>query len=165
MIEAGTNNDAIDIRISRHRHDGITLNVRVWPEVEAFFEHWAGGMQERPNAGRLWRSRDGSPVTLWSLGVQSLNPSATRPYTLLHGGSGFSAGDHGYVNISFIRLVGASRPEGVDVIVESLVGRGEISNLAQRISEACNLFYSEYLQQVNMRAVVSVMSMPTERAA
>lgn len=159
MFEAGTSNDAIDIRICRHR-DGIKLNIRTWPDVEAFFQHWSGGLQERPAHGRLWRpvAADGL-LNMWSMGV-AITPSALRPYSLIHSGLGFTV-DTGYPNISFLRLVGVSEPNGRDVVVEALVGRGEIPALAQRLSEASQMFYNEYLQQVNMRAVVSVMALPT----
>lgn len=153
MIEAGTTNDAIDITLSRVRKSGgIKLNIKVWPDVEAFFEHWSGGLQERPGHGRLWRGLDGLPIQVWGFGMQ-VNPSAARPYSLIHTGSGFYT-DNGYPNISFLRAVGASAPEGRDIVIEALIGRGEIGTLAQRLSEACNLFYNEYLQQVSYRARV-----------
>lgn len=164
MVEAGTSNDAVDVRIRRHQN-GIKLNIRVWPEVEAFFQHWSGGIQESPTHGRLWKPCGGDdpdrvrPLALWAFGM-NIASSAVRPYSLVHSGSGFYV-DHGYPNISFLRLVGSSAPEGRDLLVETLIGRGEIPQLAQRISEASQLFYNEYLQQVNMRAVVSVYQLPS----
>lgn len=155
MIEAGVSDQAINIELRRHK-DGIKVTVKVFPEVEAFFEKWSGGLQEQPGYGRLWRFGDGA---LWTLGAANINPSAMRPYSLAHGGAGFYL-DNGYVNISFLRLVGVSMPEGRSIIVETVMGRGEIAQLAQRLSEACNLFYGEYLQPVNVRAVVSVFSLP-----
>lgn len=157
MVEVRAENDSIIVGIRRHR-DGIKLNIQVLPEVEAFFEKWSGGLQERPAHGRLWKATT-SPLVLWGTGALNIAPSPMKPYSLIHSGCGFHT-DHGYMNISFLRIVGASRIEGVDVVVETVLGRGEISQLAQGFSEACNLFYSEYLQQVNMRAVVSVLQLP-----
>lgn len=154
MVEAG--NDAIDIEIRRHRY-GIKLKVKVLPEVESFFEQWGGGLQERPTHGRLWSQE---PLTLWAFGLQNIGPSVTRPYSLLHSGSTLTI-ENGHPNISFLRLVGASAPEGREIIIEAVMGRSEIVQLAQRISDACNMFYSEYLQDVHMRAVVSVFRLPT----
>lgn len=156
MIEAGT--DKIDIWVSRHKN-GIKLKIQTIPEVEAFFQHWSGRLQERPSYGRLWKPVDENPLTLWSFGM-NFSPSATRPYSLIHSGLGFFT-EHNYPNISFLRLVGVSQPDGCSLIVETVMGRGEIAALAQRISEACNLFYGEYLQQINMRAVVLVQQLPS----
>ena len=159
MIEAGTTgSDAIDIIIGRHRN-GIKLLVKVWPEVEAFFQKWSAGLVERPTAGRLWTPlHPDQPISLWALNIANLAPNAARPYSLLHTGSGLSV-DH-YPNISFLRLQGASQPEGRGIIVEAVMGRSEIPPLAQRISDACNMFYAEYLQDITMRAVVTVYRLP-----
>ena len=164
MFEAGTTqSDAIDIILRRHR-DGIKLTIKTIPEVEEFFRRWSGGMTERPQHGRLWRSGDDRPMDLWALGITNLSPNASRPWTLLHSGLGFYT-DHSYPNISFLRMVGVSGPEGRDIIIEALVGRGEIATLGQRLSDACNMFYTEYIQSVNIRAVVNVYQLPTTAAA
>ena len=160
MFEAGTTqNDAIDITVRRHR-DGIRLTIKTRPEVEEFFQRWSGGIIERPQHGRLWRSLPPEvPLNMWAMGMQNMGPSSSRPYSLIHGGLSFYA-DNNHPNISYLRLCGVSNPEGRDIIVETLIGRGEIATLAQRLSDACNQFYYEYIQPVNMRAVVSVYQLP-----
>ena len=157
MIDAG--NDAIDLVLKRHKH-GIRISVKTAPEIEAFFEQWANGMQERPTHGRLWSQRDPGPLTLWTWDTSVLNPSATRPYSLTHTGAGLYVSEHSYPNISFLRLVGASVGDGKEIIVEAVMGRSEILQLAQRMSEACNLFYEEYIHDINVRAVVNVFRLP-----
>ena len=164
MFEAGTTqSDAIDIILRRHR-DGIKLTIKTIPEVEEFFRRWSGEMTERPQHGRLWRSDDDRPIDLWTLGMANIGPNASRPWTLLHSGLGFYA-DHDYPNISFLRMIGVSEPNGRSIVIEALVGRGEIATLGQRLSDACNMFYTEYIQSVNIRAVVNVYQLPASVAA
>ena len=156
MIEVG--NDAITIGMRSHKH-GIKLHIQTLPEVEAFFEQWSGGVQERPAHGRLWKpARTGDTLTVWAFGMP-LTPSSMRPYSLLHTGAGFLT-ENSHPNISFLRLVGISNSDGVEFVMEALIGRGEIAQLGARLSDACNMFYSEYLQPVNIRAVVSVFQLP-----
>ena len=159
MFEAG--NDAIDVLIRRHKH-GLKLRIQAQDEVEAFFQQWSGGLQERPAHGRLWRSSEGpdTALSLWACGAQEMNPSASKPYSLLHSGAGFYVGERSYPNISFLRLCGISKNDGVGIIIEAVIGNSEVGPLVQRISEACQLFYDEYLRQINMRAIVSVVMLP-----
>ena len=169
MEEAGSSNNAIEFTFRLHKH-GVKIRTKVWPEVEEFFQHWSGGLHVRPESGRLWspvpmsdpnfpaemRLVSGPPIVLWAMGPQNLGPNSQRPFTLLHSGIGFTEPNHGWPNISFLRLVGASQPEGREVIVEAVMGRGELARTAQQLSEASNLFYAEYLQPVNYRAYVGV---------
>ena len=155
MIELST--DAVDIRVKRQRA-GIGLIVKVQPEVEAFFEHWSGGQNDKPAHGRLWTISDG-PLLVWSTGALQLGPGSMRPYTLVHAGAGPYVDN--FPNISFLRLVGASQPEGRKIIINVPVGRTELATWLQRAGDACNQFHSEYLLDVNMRAVVSLFRMPT----
>ena len=164
MVEVGNSNDPVELVLRRHKH-GIRIDISAKPEVENFFRHWSGEYAERPQHGRLWRAPDNAPITIWSLGNhQNLAPSPTRPYSLVHGGAGLYT-EHGYPNISFLRLVGVSEPGGRTIIVETVLGRGEIAVAAQRMIEAINLFYSEYLQDVHVRAVVSLFNLPASAAA
>lgn len=156
MVEAG--NHAIDIELRRHRH-GIRVRIHTMPEVEAFFEQWSSGLQERPSVGRLWKPIPDETLNLWTFGMGNMGPSTHRPYSLVHSGLGFFI-EGGYPNLSFLRLVGVSNPDGRSLIVEAVMGRSEITQLGQRLSEACNMFYGEYLQPVNVRAVVSVFTLP-----
>lgn len=155
MIEAGTSDsDAIAITLGRHR-DGIKVHVKTWPDVEVFFSKWSGGVQERPAHGRLWKPVGDSELRLWALALHNVNPTPMRPYSLVHSGAGFVVGD-GYANISFLRLIGISEPEGRSFVMETVLGKSEVASMAQRLSDACNLYYGEYLQDITMRAVVSV---------
>jgi hypothetical protein len=161
MVEAGTSNHAIEIDLKRAvKHRGILITVRVWPEVETFFEQWSGGLQERPSHGRLWHPIVATdPLNLWSLGIPNLGPNSSKPFSLLHGGANLIT-DGGFPNISFIRLVGASREEGQSCVVEAVMSQSELAQIGQRISEACHLFYSEYLQPINIKAFVGVYRLP-----
>lgn len=160
MVEAGIPNHAIEVRL-RRAPKGVRVTTLLWPEVEAFFEQWSGGLQDRPSAGRLWHPiNPGEVITLWSLGLSQFQPGPSKPFSLLHSGCGLVT-DNNFPNISFLRLVGASRPEGASVVVECVMSQTELKQVGQRISEACHWFYSEYIQPVNLRAYVGVDRLPT----
>lgn len=73
--------------------------------------------------------------------------------------------DKDHPNISFLRLVGITAPNSQEIIVETVMGKSELVPLGQRLTDACNSFYSEYLQDVNIRGVVTVFRLPASAAA
>lgn len=157
MAEGSTNNNAIEFYLRRHKY-GVKLHVRVWPAVEEFFERWSGGATEQPGHGRTWRIIK-DPIYLWAMGTSQMAPSNVRPYSLYHAGAGFFT-ESNHPNISWVRLVGASRPEGREIIFEVVIGKGELVTVAQRMTEACNMFYTEYLQPVNIKGFVGIHNLP-----
>lgn len=164
MVEGTTSNNAIEVGLRRHQH-GLLINVKVWPEIEAFFERWSGGMQERPTHGRNWKATGEEPLVLWMAGgLPQFAPNPARQYSLAHSGVGLADTGHGYPNISFLRLVGASRPEGRSFLMDMVISRGEMTATLQRLIDASNQFYSEFLQPVNLRGVVGIYALPIERA-
>lgn len=157
MLDAGITNAAgdqvITIDLIRHRM-GVKVKVHVAHHVEEFFKHWGGGVSGPPSAGRIWQvvHPQDPPLRVWSFDV-AVNADESQPYSLFHTGSGFIT-DHGTINLSFIRLVGAS--EGRSLIVDTVVSRTELERIALRLRKAEEQFYAEYIQSVHLSIFVGV---------
>jgi hypothetical protein len=150
MVEAGFTK-AIKINLKRHKR-GVRVHVKVTPDVEEFFRHWGGDNTEGPSYGRLWKSLvDGEKLTLWSFDAPMRSDGAT--YSLAHTGHSFYT-DQGHINLSMLRLVGAS--DGRSFIVESVMSRPELERIAARINKASEQFYMDYIQPVNLEIYVGV---------
>lgn len=158
MVEAGTINKAVNIQLKRHKR-GIKVKVQVWPEIEDFFKEWGGGASETARYGRLWKPavEGGETIRLWSFD-DVLRQSEETSYNLLNTGAGFF-NEYGHINISFLRLVGASEPEGRSFIIEQVISRQELEKIGARVTKAAEQFYTNYIQSVNLSLYVGVMDM------
>lgn len=163
MIDVTGRSEAIDIKLGRHRL-GVRVYVRVLGEVEEFFRHWGADISEPPAYGRLWRPLPNTPdgpdreLRVWNFeGGRSGVDGESRRYSLVHTGAGFYT-DGGNVNLSLIRLVGAS--EGRSFIVEAVHSTEELDKIAQRLAVAGEQFYSGYIQPKNVRVFVGVHNLP-----
>jgi hypothetical protein len=128
----------------------------VAPEVEAFFRQWGGGVEELPVHGRLWKPvNEDDQLKLWSL--ETTLSEATN-YNVHRTGTVLLDDLNGYgVNLSFIRLVGASNEDGRSFIVESVMSDSEISRLSQRIHKAGEQFVMSYIQPVDIMCYVGTV--------
>ena len=154
MVDAGFVNQAgqrvIAVDLLRHRK-GIRVKVRIDPEIEAFFQQWSGGAQEGPVFGRNWKAfKDGEKLAFWSFGERTPDEGFSLQHT---GGHFFTEQD--VVNISFLRLVGAS--SGIEFIHEGVMGRSEMEKIGEKLRRAFGRFYTEYIQPVHIQVSVRDM--------
>jgi hypothetical protein len=144
--------------------EGLVVDVKVHPGVEAFFRHQAHG-ETTPVivSGRHWatasdkpflayayqplellRSDDGHYITLEKLG-QSLIINKER--------------DESYVNLSFLRLVGASEGAGVRFTIAGVYSDKFLRQQRDWIGAAQKKFYIEYLRPIDLRVTISTAEM------
>jgi hypothetical protein len=143
---------AIDISLIRHK-DGIKVRVKVTPEVEAFFKNIGGGVTDTPRHGRLWRSLiDGHKLTMWAF-ERPIN--ADLPYNLFHGGTDL-INEMGNVNMSFVRLCGASEEGGREFVCDTVMSRSELDSIALKMRKAAEHLYTEFIQPVHLNIFVGV---------
>lgn len=64
------------------------------------------------------------------------------------------------LNISFLRLVGVSDGPGVSFTVRGVYSREAINRLGERIKQATNRFYREFLKPYKLIVTVSTMPIP-----
>jgi hypothetical protein len=140
----------IDLHLMRHK-DGIKIGVHTAPEVEAFFEDASGGGKEGPTHGRLWKSIDGKPLELWTFDIKQPDEFIeTSNLSLHHTGGPLTS--NGIVNISFLRLVGASK--GTEFLCDMVLGRSELEVIGKRLERAVERFCTEYIQKVHFNIYV-----------
>jgi hypothetical protein len=153
-VEITTSDRAVSCFLRRCK-EGIRVKVKVIPEIEDFFKQWGGEIQQAPAYGRSWLPIPGNdaPLRLWNF-EQRLEDRSD--YSLIHSGLPLVV-ERDAVNVSFLRLVGASEGEGREFIIQSVMGRSELERIASRIVRAGEHFYINYIQPVNLHAYVAVV--------
>lgn len=148
-------NNAVDCRLVRHQ-SGILVRIKVIPEIEEFFRQWGGGTAEGPAYGRLWKPlRTDEPLRFWSYEAkleEGANYSLNRTGALLfddYNGTG--------INISFLRMVGASQGDGCAFMAEVVMSTEEMKRAAYEVVKAGEQFYHNYIRPVNIHCYVGVV--------
>lgn len=147
---------AVNCWLQRHK-SGVKVTVKVIPEIEDFFKTWGGGFQEGPQYGRLWKpmKSDGTQLSFW--GYEKAAEEETN-YSLNKTGAALFDEYHGSgVNISFLRMVGASGENGCEFMVESPMSTEEMDRVGTAIVKAGEQFYLNYIRPVNINCFVGVI--------
>ena len=157
-MEDSLNNrtNAIDIRLRRHQN-GVRVFVKVLPVVEEFFRRWGGGESEGPG-GRLWQPMGSEKLQFWAF--DSTREFNDQNYSLFHTGRPLWI-DDGIVNLSMLRLVGAS--EGAKFMIDAVISRPELDRISARLVKAAESFYADYIQTVDIGICVSVRDLTLDR--
>jgi hypothetical protein len=132
----------------RRIKNGVRVDVRVDPAVEEFFQQWGGGKTTHVNlVGNLWKPLSGiSPLQAWNMMPLNRDPMSALGYDIQGLGRALhNPADASYCNISFLRLVGASK-ETVSFYFEDIVSGDGLSRLTERLREAQGRFYDQYLK-------------------
>ena len=145
--------------------EGLVVDVKVHPGVEAFMRHhghgetapvvvngrhWSIAPREQPLMAyayqpmELLRSDDGSYITLDKLGQPLVDTKDGRET---------------YVNLSFLRLVGASEGAGVRFTIAGVYSDKFLRNQRDLIGNAQKKFYIEYLRPIDLRVTISTAEM------
>ena len=157
MIEAVTQNRAVDIRLRRN-NQGVKVMVRVVPEVEEFFKRWGGGIAEAPTFGRLWKGLPDEKLLVWSYDGGRMADG--QQYSLSHTGGSFFT-ENGHVNLSFLRLIGAS--DGREFMLDTVMSKPELDRIGARLVRASEQFYVDFIQPVDLNIYVAVRDLYAER--
>lgn len=137
--------------------EGIRVDVLVLPEVEEFFQHWGGGTQAPvTHNGRAWKTypmpKDSAAALVESQKILAWNMPQIRidgvGFDLYNVGRSISQLSERGQNISFVRLVGASK--GISFLYENVVSRDELDQIAMRIQRATGQFYDQYIRDANI---------------
>lgn len=139
--------------------DGIRIDVKLDQIIEDFFTKWSLGQrpEDVANYGRSWTPtrQEDSPLLVYPLPMDRIEP---YKYTIWHPGRPLMWDQ--MTNISFLRLSGASRPEGVSFTVEDLVSKAELENLAEKVKRGCAWFYQEYIKPTDFDIHVEARERP-----
>ncbi len=99
-------------------------------------------------------------IQLWSIPPQASLRDQDGSYTLVAPGFPLTV-DGGAVNLTLIRIVGASSPEGAEFLVDAVVSRSELERIASKLRRASEVFYAEYVQPVGTR--ISLSTQPIQK--
>lgn len=163
--------DVIRTWLQRHKN-GLLVRFKVAPEVEEFFRSFSGYAQSCREYGPAWLplEKGGASPRVWdfkaptmSEGQYSLNNIGEA---LMLGNNPSQRGDGSklmaqrLVNISFLRMEGASSENGSAFVVDTIISRPEMEELSNAITRACGLFYGDYIKQVQFD--IRVTCQPTQ---
>jgi hypothetical protein len=160
------------VRVSFKRsRGGILVTTKVHPYLEELLKAWGGDEStDVREYGRNWRGLGESPLKVWNLNTDP------GKMTFQHGGFSISApGGELYpgwqnqgegapvrigqtsalLNLSMIRLVGASEPEGVTFAYRGSFSRPFLRDLSDKLVSASKRFYEDYLMPVDITMELS----------
>ena len=133
----------------RRTKEGIRVDVKVDPSVEAFFQHWGGDLRvDVGQLGRMWLPLQGrnAPLQVWHV-MPSIGAGDGGGFDLFQVGQPLSSSlGLGGTNISFLRLVGASSAEGAAFVIADVISRDGLSQLAEGLRRAAGRFYEQFLK-------------------
>lgn len=156
-----TNTEDMISAYLRRTKEGLRVDVKVHPDVEAFFRRYSHDQHEAVRVfGKQWtplppKAEGSAPEALrvwtidWPQGKDDyLNPGS------LHQAGGTPRLENGRANVSYLRLVGASRPEGVSFIWNAMLGDEELKRIAQQLHRAQERFYQEFVKPTEIEITV-----------
>jgi hypothetical protein len=131
----------------RRGSKGIRVTIRAAKEIEEHFREQVNDAERVNDFARAWV---GSGLSVWSLsapvGSQAIGGQL---YTIERPGQSLLAGDD-VVNISFLRLVGISEPQGVTFEVRGAFSVTFVQNLVRKLTTAAKAYYTEFLRPINV---------------
>lgn len=154
LVKSGEN--MISVRL-RRGPTGIRIHAKANPIFERYFESHAGTASPVSDFHREWRVDKGaSSLKVWDTtlhaGVQRGSGASYRVdvpgYMLVM--------DSECVNMSFLRLVGISSPEGITFEVKGAFTRKYVQNLGQMIMQAGKALYQDFLKPVDVTISVNI---------
>ena len=150
----------IHIYLKRHL-DGLRVTVKTTPDVEEFFRELCGGVPEAVrNYGRNWTPLGPEPLTCWSPNARPIYVPENEPFVLDKVGASLTGkditGPYGErINLSFLRLVGVSSPEGVTFTVQTVLSKEElVGKLSKTLQTACKNFYEGFIAPAEVSITV-----------
>lgn len=151
---------------------GLTIRVKVSPQVEEFIRSLGtGDSMKVTDIGRFWEN-DNPETALRVYDLRGdtnmlgpLNIIGTEKfYRLDRPGSKLieadpDSGRLSMINLSFIRLLGASEGEGITLNIRGVHTTEAVRELRDSISQAFVSFYSAFMKPLNLSVMVSTQEM------
>ncbi|MCA1841298.1 MAG: hypothetical protein LC723_13410 [Actinobacteria bacterium] len=160
-------NDVIKMLFKRVGR-GLLVTVRTDPRIEDYMKGLGADMETLSvdEYGRMWiPANEGESLSVYGLPAEDALTGYIRNGTgasyrldqvgrrLFEGGAD---GDRpNGVNLSFLRLVGSSRPEGVSFIVQGVYSVEAVREFKKTFADAAEGFYKNFLKPVSVQVIVS----------
>lgn len=139
---------------------GLTVTVKVLPLIEAYFKDLA---QEESatvgSLGRHWIQKEGQTLRVWMprVNFEPEGGSVNKVYALDGVGHpllGPIERDEPIVNLSFLRLEGASEGSGVSFGLKGVYTVDAIRKMRDLVSTATRRFYIDYIRPVDVSVAI-----------
>jgi hypothetical protein len=154
-VKAGMPPAGSAIQISARRVGaGIMMSVSVIPEIEEFFRQLSGETQVPAiETGRSWSTigdaEGDNPPKVWALPRKHIINQVAIGYSLYGAGGDLGLGKKDVSNISILRLVGASQPNGVQFMLDTILSEQGIKKLAYGLYQASEQFYNDLIRSID----------------
>lgn len=138
---------------------GVKVIVKTTAEVENFMLTLGGGrIVDVERVGRNWRSAvKDHPLQAYEL-VEHIDPvGGNYPYRVDALGSPLSV--EGYMNLSFLRLVGSSEGIGASFYIKGVYSLQGLRNLKDQLVGSTKQFYIDYMRPVDLIIKVSTQEL------
>lgn len=156
VVKGGETMITLGIRRSSR---GLLISTRIHPLFEEFFREQANEKLLVDEINRQWfHLKDQPPLEIWHI-IQ--DPGVVRGnaanYRINQPGSPLVTTDPNgkVINLSFLRLVGASEPNGVTFEVKGAFTLTYIRQLASDIGGAVKQFYTDNLKPIDVTITVN----------
>jgi len=144
---------------------GLTMTIKVHPRIEQFMRSLGTGTGEDVKRyGRYWSAEQGKVLLVYDmsnpLGITSMPNGVSfrldRPGHLISEQALDGMGhNNSCVNLSFLRLLGASEGIGVNFHVNGVYTLDAIKQMRDKIGEAAQVFYIAYIKPVDLDVMIS----------
>lgn len=140
---------------------GIHVSLKVDPSIEELFREWAKGRlidASGPHAnGKLWEGKEGPLSAYAAIGVEGYFQSAEGTYNLVRVGTNLH--DDNGTNLGFLRLQGASSPEGIQFFVKGVYSSDAVREAGRKIKSALQHFYVNFVKPLDVVITMSSMEL------
>lgn len=144
---------------------GTQVNMKVSPGIEEFFQSLVPGGEQK-NAHEMWERLGGGTerLKMYDIGSQILsmeerNRERYGPPVYSLTNSVDLADGYGTVNLSILRLVGASGPDGLKFLIKRQVFSPQyLSELEGTFGRAIKQFFNDHFKPHGMKVVLSTES-------
>jgi hypothetical protein len=146
----------LDGSLSRGK-EGLEISIKTVPEIELFMKS-LGSKEDAVEAyGKSWISLNGQPLMIHRMDKDIFDnePGANRTYDISRIAEPMISPRDGRVNLSFLRIVGISNPDGVRFGIKGPISSRYISDLKGDILRETKNFLRDFIVPVQYNIRVS----------
>ncbi len=138
---------------------GLKIVVKTLPEVEQFMRDLGGGMGiDVQSSGRYWRPIvKNQQMYAYALNEPMEPVQGPNPYRLDL--LGYPLSHEGFVNLSFLRLIGSSEGIGASFYVKGVYSLPGLRALRDLLIPSTRQFYIDYMKPVDLIVKVSTQEL------
>lgn len=159
--------EQIEVEIGRGWR-GVSVRVKVAEEVEEFIKSMGSGIiHDVRTYGIYWKPQGGTTLDIYNISSNEKDPMMAsdgshfvlnkpgQPLLLLEDHPDIAPTEE-VLNLSFLRLVGISKGNGVTFTVKDVCDKEQLADLRDRIQSAIESFYVKYLKPINL--IVTILT-------